>query len=41
MESHLHFGVYRWGREPVDPLPLVVDQRFDKAESSQTTDAGG
>jgi murein DD-endopeptidase MepM/ murein hydrolase activator NlpD len=41
MASHLHFGVYRWGREPVDPLPLVVDQRFDKAESSQTTDAGG
>lgn len=25
---HLHFGVYRWAREPIDPLPLVVGQRF-------------
>lgn len=26
--SHLHFGVYRRGREPIDPLPLLVGQRF-------------
>jgi murein DD-endopeptidase MepM/ murein hydrolase activator NlpD len=40
--SHLHFGVYRWGREPIDPLPLLVGQRF--AEGSAATlaaDAGG
>jgi murein DD-endopeptidase MepM/ murein hydrolase activator NlpD len=30
MPSHLHFGVYRWGREPIDPLPLLLGQRFDK-----------
>jgi murein DD-endopeptidase MepM/ murein hydrolase activator NlpD len=41
MGSHLHFGVYRWGRKPVDPLPLVVDQRFDPAEAAPTTAAGG
>ena len=28
--SHLHFGVYRWGREPIDPLPLLVGKRFGK-----------
>jgi murein DD-endopeptidase MepM/ murein hydrolase activator NlpD len=26
--AHLHFGVYRWGREPVDPLPLLVARRL-------------
>jgi murein DD-endopeptidase MepM/ murein hydrolase activator NlpD len=40
MPSHLHFGVYRWGREPVDPLPLIVDQRFN-GEPSATADGGG
>jgi murein DD-endopeptidase MepM/ murein hydrolase activator NlpD len=29
MPSHLHFGVYRWGREPIDPLPLLLGQRFE------------
>jgi peptidoglycan LD-endopeptidase LytH len=38
--SHLHFGVYRWGRDPIDPLPLLVDRRFEKAQAS-TADAGG
>lgn len=26
--SHLHFAVYRWGKEPVDPLPLLTTRRF-------------
>jgi murein DD-endopeptidase MepM/ murein hydrolase activator NlpD len=30
MPSHLHFGVYRWGKDPIDPLPLLVGQRFDR-----------
>ena len=38
--SHLHFGVYRWGREPIDPLPLLVGQRFEKGVAV-TADAGG
>jgi peptidoglycan LD-endopeptidase LytH len=40
--SHLHFGVYRWGREPVDPLPLLVGRRFAGATPPATlaTDAG-
>ena len=25
--SHLHFGVFRWGREAVDPLPLPPDAK--------------
>jgi murein DD-endopeptidase MepM/ murein hydrolase activator NlpD len=37
--SHLHFGVYRWGREPVDPLPLLLGQRFQKGTSA-SADAG-
>jgi len=37
--SHLHFGVYRWGREPVDPLPLLVGKRFEKGSGS-TANAG-
>lgn len=41
MPSHLHFGVYRWGREPIDPLPLLVGQRFDELESRAVADAGG
>jgi peptidoglycan LD-endopeptidase LytH len=42
MPSHLHFGVYRWGREPVDPLPLLVGQRFDaEPAAARSADAGG
>jgi murein DD-endopeptidase MepM/ murein hydrolase activator NlpD len=41
MPSHLHFGVYRWGREPIDPLPLLVGQRFDELRSPAAADAGG
>jgi murein DD-endopeptidase MepM/ murein hydrolase activator NlpD len=42
MPSHLHFGVYRWGREPVDPLPLLVGRRFDaKPAGARPADAGG
>lgn len=37
--SHLHFGVYRWGRDPVDPWPLVVGQRFNE-ETPATSVAG-
>jgi len=36
--SHLHFGVYRWGRKPVDPLPLLVGKRFEKGQG--TANAG-
>jgi hypothetical protein len=25
---HLHFGIYKWGSEPVDPLPLLEERRF-------------
>jgi murein DD-endopeptidase MepM/ murein hydrolase activator NlpD len=39
--SHLHFGVYRWGSEPIDPLPLLVGHRFPGAPAAATTDAGG
>ena len=31
---HLHFGVYRWGREPIDPLPLLLGQRFDRGPAA-------
>jgi murein DD-endopeptidase MepM/ murein hydrolase activator NlpD len=43
MPSHLHFGVYRWGKEPIDPLPLLVGQRFDResAAALKAHDAGG
>jgi len=50
MPPHLHFGVYRWGREPIDPLPLIVGQRFDgeptcdldqEPGAAATADAGG
>jgi murein DD-endopeptidase MepM/ murein hydrolase activator NlpD len=23
MAPHLHFGIYRWGHDPIDPLPLL------------------
>jgi murein DD-endopeptidase MepM/ murein hydrolase activator NlpD len=40
--SHLHFGVYRWGREAIDPLPLLVGRRFTGATppANLATDAG-
>lgn len=42
--SHLHFGVYRWGREPIDPLPLLVGRRFEKGQgvgsAGSTVNAG-
>jgi hypothetical protein len=48
MASHLHFGVYRWGRKPIDPLPLLVGQRFGKehragsaAPAGSAANAGG
>ena len=37
--SHLHFGVYRWGRDPIDPLPLLVGQRLG-GEPAPATLAG-
>ena len=40
MPSHLHFGVYRWGRDPVDPLPLLVGQRFEGEPAVMTADSG-
>jgi murein DD-endopeptidase MepM/ murein hydrolase activator NlpD len=36
MSSHLHFGVYRWGRQPIDPLPLLVGQRFEEKPVMRT-----
>ena len=42
MPAHLHFGVYRWGRDPVDPLPLLLGQRFEEgAAAAPLGDAGG
>jgi murein DD-endopeptidase MepM/ murein hydrolase activator NlpD len=42
MPAHLHFGVYRWGRDPVDPLPLLVGQRFEQGPPAiRDADAGG
>ncbi len=42
MPSHLHFGVYRWGREPIDPLPLLLGQRFEaEPAASATASTGG
>ena len=42
MPSHLHFGVYRWGRTPIDPLPLLVGPTFRRARRRRSTaDAGG
>lgn len=42
MPAHLHFGVYRWGREPIDPLPLLVGQRFERnPPAALDADAGG
>jgi peptidoglycan LD-endopeptidase LytH len=42
MPSHLHFGVYRWGREAIDPLPLLVGQRFEGEQGGvSAANAGG
>jgi murein DD-endopeptidase MepM/ murein hydrolase activator NlpD len=42
MSSHLHFGVYRWGKEPIDPLPLLVGRRFAQGRApGADADAGG
>jgi murein DD-endopeptidase MepM/ murein hydrolase activator NlpD len=41
MPAHLHFGVYRWGRDPVDPLPLLIGQRFGGEPAADLADAGG
>lgn len=40
--SHLHFGVFRWGREAIDPLPLLVGRRFagGTPPAKVATDAG-
>jgi murein DD-endopeptidase MepM/ murein hydrolase activator NlpD len=35
--SHLHFGVYRWGREAIDPLPLLLGQRFEREPAAAST----
>jgi peptidoglycan LD-endopeptidase LytH len=40
MSSHLHFGVYRWGKQPIDPLPLLLGQRFKKPPAEVETLAG-
>jgi murein DD-endopeptidase MepM/ murein hydrolase activator NlpD len=39
--SHLHFGVYRWGRKPVDPLPLIVGRRLQGRSDTLAASAGG
>jgi murein DD-endopeptidase MepM/ murein hydrolase activator NlpD len=40
--SHLHFGVYRWGKKPIDPLPLLVGQRLtEDSVPALVTGAGG
>jgi peptidoglycan LD-endopeptidase LytH len=42
--SHLHFGVYRWGKKPIDPLPLLLGYQFADgavADGATTADAGG
>jgi murein DD-endopeptidase MepM/ murein hydrolase activator NlpD len=41
MPSHLHFGVYRWGREPIDPLPLLLGQRFEREPAAISTAGTG
>jgi murein DD-endopeptidase MepM/ murein hydrolase activator NlpD len=41
MPSHLHFGVYRWGREPIDPLPLLLGQRFETEPAAASAPGTG
>jgi hypothetical protein len=33
-DPHLHFGVYRWGRGAVDPVPLLDARRFAEPADS-------
>jgi murein DD-endopeptidase MepM/ murein hydrolase activator NlpD len=33
-DPHLHFGVYRWGKGAIDPLPLLQARRFSKPAAS-------
>jgi murein DD-endopeptidase MepM/ murein hydrolase activator NlpD len=35
-DPHLHFGVYRWGKGAIDPLPLLQARRFAKPASSSS-----
>jgi murein DD-endopeptidase MepM/ murein hydrolase activator NlpD len=39
--THLHFAVYRWGKEPVDPLPLLTTRRFARDDPPPGAGAGG
>jgi peptidoglycan LD-endopeptidase LytH len=40
--SHLHFGVYRWGRKPIDPLPLLLGRRLqERSGAPLAASAGG
>ena len=32
-------SVYRWGREPTDPLPLLLGQRFEAERTALSTPA--
>jgi murein DD-endopeptidase MepM/ murein hydrolase activator NlpD len=41
MPSHLHFGVYRWGKEPIDPLPLLLGQRFEREPAAPSARGAG
>jgi murein DD-endopeptidase MepM/ murein hydrolase activator NlpD len=41
MSPHLHFGVYRWGREPIDPLPLLLGQRFEREPAAASAAGKG
>jgi murein DD-endopeptidase MepM/ murein hydrolase activator NlpD len=35
LPPHLHFGVYKWGRDPVDPMPLLEARRFDDVPGAE------
>jgi murein DD-endopeptidase MepM/ murein hydrolase activator NlpD len=42
VSSHLHFGVYRWGKKPIDPLPLLLGRRFaTRVPNEPATGTGG
>lgn len=41
MPAHLHFAVYRWGKEPIDPLPLLTTRRFAREDPPPVAGAGG
>ena len=38
--AHLHFGVYRWGKRPVDPLPLLMPRRLPRADTEDAKISG-